>query len=279
MAGLDHFSIGARRGEYLVFDKELDGLVTRALFPIPTPLSKGIKVIPALDGNVLVGPTAEDLEDKGDVGTTAAGLSKAFEGGCRLVPELKRHGGKVIASYAGLRAVPSTGDFVIRGYEEMRGFINAAGIDSPGLTAAPAIAELVIGLLEKQGLELKPKATYRASRRPIDRSMRELSVEGVRRLVSRDPAYGHVICRCEHVTEGEIVEAIRRGATTLDGIKFRTRAGAGRCQGGFCTPRVLRLLARELGVRMEDLTKRGVGSVVLPCGVKSLLRGGTSGGG
>lgn len=274
MAGLDHFNITPRKGEYIVFDKELNGLVNHALFPIPTPLSKGIKVLPTIDGNLLAGPTARDIGDKNDVGTTGAGLSEAFEGAAKLVPSLARLKDKIIANYAGLRAIPSTYDFVIESYDEVRGFINAAGIDSPGLTAAPAIAELVVDLLRGQGLRLKGKAVYHASRKSIDRSVRELSLRRAKESISRNPAYGHVVCRCEHVTEGEIVDAIQRGATTLDGVKFRTRVGMGRCQGGFCTPHVLRILSRELGVPIESLTKRGADSPLFPYKVKSLLRGG-----
>jgi glycerol-3-phosphate dehydrogenase len=268
--GIGHFTITPRKAEYLIFDKDLKGLVNHVLFPIPTPISKGIKVTPTVDGNLLVGPTARDIEDKTDVATTAAGLSEAWEGALKLVPDLSRRRNKIIANYSGLRAVPSTGDFVIESYDEVKGFVNAAGIDSPGLTAAPAIAELVVKLLEESGLGLSEKVVYYADRQPIDRSVRELSPKA-RELISRSRAYGHVVCRCEHVTEGEVVEAIRRGATTLDGVKFRTRAGMGRCQGGFCTPHVIKILSRELGVPVERLTKRGGGSLLFPYQVKTRL--------
>ncbi|MEM2674087.1 MAG: NAD(P)/FAD-dependent oxidoreductase [Candidatus Hadarchaeales archaeon] len=266
--GIDHFKITPRKAEYLVFDKDLGGLVNHVLFPIPTPLSKGIKVVPTVDGNLLAGPTARDIEDKTDTATTAAGLKEALEGALKLVPGLSSHLDKIITNYSGLRAVPSTGDFVIEAYDEVEGFINVAGIDSPGLTAAPAIAELVVELLRERGLDLREKSEYREGHQPIKRFAREFSAEKARELISQNPAYGHLICRCEHVTEGEILEAIRRGATTLDGIKFRTRAGMGRCQGGYCTPRIIKILSRELGVPAEKLTKRGGDSRLLSCEVK-----------
>jgi glycerol-3-phosphate dehydrogenase len=226
-------------------------------------LSKGIKVIPTVEGNLLVGPTAQDIGDKTDTATTANGLRRAMEGGIKLVPSLAAFTDKIIANYAGVRAVVSTDDFVVEAYDAPEGFINAAGVDSPGLTAAPAIAEMVLELLREKGLELKKKKVWHSRRRSIDRSVRELSKGRVKKLIASDASYGHVVCRCEHVTEGEIVEAIRRGAKTLDGIKYRTRAGMGRCQGGFCTPRVIKILARELGIRMEDVTKRGKSSKLL----------------
>jgi glycerol-3-phosphate dehydrogenase len=261
--GIDHFTIHPRKGEYFIFDKELGSLVKHAIFPIPTPLSKGIKVIPTVEGNLLVGPTAQDIGDKTDTATTANGLRRAMEGGIKLVPSLAMFTDKIIANYAGVRAVVSTDDFVVEAYDAPEGFINAAGVDSPGLTAAPAIAEMVLELLREKGLELKKKKVWHSRRRSIDRSVRELSKGRVKKLIASDASYGHVVCRCEHVTEGEIVEAIRRGAKTLDGIKYRTRAGMGRCQGGFCTPRVIKILARELGIRMEDVTKRGKSSKLL----------------
>lgn len=271
MVGIERFTIHPRRGEYFIFDKELGGLVNHALFPIPTPLSKGVKVIPTVEGNLLVGPTAENIDGKTDAATTADGLRKVMDGGIKLVPSLAMHIDKIIANYAGVRAVVSTDDFVIEAYDEPKGFINAAGIDSPGLTAAPAIAEMVLELLRGEGLELREKKSWHPRRRSIDRSVRELSQDGVKELLASDSSYGHVVCRCEHVSEGEIIEAIRRGAKTLDGVKYRTRAGMGRCQGGFCTPRVIKILARELGVLTEDVTKRGKDSKLL-FEIKSLLR-------
>ena len=274
MVGVSHFSITPRRGEYRVMDKKLGGFVNHILFPTPTPISKGIVVTPTIEGNLLIGPNAHDIEDKTDVATTSTGLEEVFRGAVKLVPKLSLKKNMIIANYAGLRAESSTGDFIIEAYDEVRGFINAAGIKSPGLTAAPAIAKKVVSILRRKGLKLKKKDTFNPHRKSIDRSIRELSLNKVKKLLAQDPKYGHIVCRCEYVTEGEVIEAIRRGATTLDGVKFRTRTGMGRCQGGFCTPRVIKILSRELGAPIEDVTKRGGNSHLLPYAIKSLLLGG-----
>lgn len=271
MAGINHFTITPRKGEYLIFDKNLSGFVNHVLFPVPTITSKGVAVTPTVDGNLLVGPNAHGIRGKTDLTTTPAGLEEVLRSALNLVPKLSLKKGMIIANYAGLRAESSTGDFIIESYGEVRGFINVAGIKSPGLTSAPAIAEMVVDLLKKAGLELKEKDAFDPYRKSIDRSMRGLLVDKAERLIARDPSYGHIVCRCEHVTEGEVVEAVRRGATTLDGIKYRTRAGMGRCQGGFCSPRVIKILARELRISVESVTKRGGHSQLLPCRVKALL--------
>lgn len=271
VAGIGHFTITPRKGEYLIFDKELSGFVNHVLFLVPTPISKGIAVTPTVDGNLVVGPNACDIEDKTDLTTTSAGLKEILGSALNLVPKLSLKKDTIIANYAGLRAESNTGDFIIELYDEVMDFINVAGVKSPGLTSAPAIAEMVVNLLQKAGLELKEKEAFNPYRKSIDRSIRELFFGKAEKLIARDASYGHVICRCEHVTEGEVVEAVRRGAATLDGIKYRTRAGMGRCQGGFCGPHVIKILARELGIPAEDVTKRGGDSQLLPCRVKELL--------
>jgi len=271
MAGINHFTIHPRKGEYYVFDKKLGGLVHRALFPAPTPISKGIVVTPTVDGNLLIGPNAQNMEDKDDTTTTLSGLSEVFNGASQLIPLLAEKGHMVITNFCGLRPEPNTQDFIIEAYKEVRGFINVAGMKSPGLTAAPSVAQKVAALLKESGLELREKEAFNPHRRLIDRPLRELSLSKAEGLINQDARYGHVVCRCEHVTEGEILEAIRRGASTLDGVKFRTRAGMGRCQGGFCTPHVVKILARELGIPAERATKRGGESRLLPHRVKDLL--------
>lgn len=276
MAGIDHFTISPRKGEYYVFDKKLRGLIQHVLFPVPTPLSKGIVVTPTVDGNTLVGPNAHDVEDKDDLTTTSWGLDEVLTGALKLTPKLAEKGGMIITNFCGLRPEPDTKDFIVEAYDEPRGFVNAAGMKSPGLTAAPAVAKTIIGLLRKLGLELREKSGFNAHRRSIDRSVRELAIDKAKKLVARDSRYGHVVCRCEHVTEGEILEAIRRGATTLDGIKFRTGAGMGRCQGGFCTPYTIKILSSKLGIPIERITKRGGASKLLPYKVKTLLLQGES---
>jgi len=178
----------------------------------------------------------------------------------------------VITSFAGLRAEPVKGDFTVESYGEPRGFINVAGIKSPGLTSAPAIARKVVSILSRE-LELKPREDFRPGRTSIPHPLRDLDYQGVEKLMARDPTHGHVVCRCEHISEGEIREAIRRGATTLDGLKYRTRAGMGRCQGEFCTPRLMKILSAELGIPFNEITKKGAGSNIVQYTAKQLLTG------
>ena len=252
-AGVGDFEIVPRKGEEYLLDKRLAGLVQRIIFPCPSPTTKGILVIPTVDGTIMVGPTAQDVDSKADTTTTIQGLEAVFSAAQRLVPGISRK--DVIASFAGLRPVADTGDFVI-GPTQAKGFINAAGIASPGLTAAPAIAELLVEILEAEGLGLHERDDFEPTLPPPVR-VADLSLEERARLAATDPAFAHLVCRCELVTEGEVVAAIERGSWTLDGVKFRTRAGMGRCQGGFCTWRVLELLARELGIPIARVTKRG----------------------
>lgn len=263
MVGQDDFEITPRRGEYYLFDKRVGDLVSRPLFPVPGESSKGIVVAPTVDGNLIAGPNALLVGDKGDLATTAAGLAEVLEGARRLVPGLPVR--ESIANFAGLRAVAvPVGDFVIGPSPEMPNFINAAGIQSPGLTAAPAIAETVCDILAHAGLALREKADWNPVRKGPKR-FSDLGPDEQSSLIEQDPLWGHIICRCESVTEAEIVEALHRPApcTTLDGVKFRTRAGAGRCQGGFCGPRVLAIISRELGIPPEQVTKKGGGSYIL----------------
>lgn len=253
MVGLASFELIARKGEEYLLDKRLEGLVERIIFPCPTPTSKGILVIPTFDGTLMVGPTADEVEDRDDTTTSSGGAERVFRAVRRSVPGISP--GDCIAEFAGIRAAARTGDFVI-GPTEVPGFLNVAGIQSPGLTAAPAIADLVADLLRSQGLDLPPKSrVVPPSPRPTP--IRDLDRAAQRRRAEADPAFGRVVCRCELVTEGEIVDAVERGGTTLDGVKFRTRAGMGRCQGGFCTWRVMELLAATLDVPWSAVTKRG----------------------
>jgi len=256
------FSIHPRKGEYLLLDKSMGNTVSMVLFQPPTKMGKGILVAPTVDGNLLTGPTAVDVEDREDVSTSASGIKQVMEEAGKLVPGLGFR--DVITSFAGLRATPDTGDFVIEASGKTAGFVNAVGIESPGLTAAPAIGEYVLELLSGQGLALKPKADFNPIRQPIVH-FRELDDSRKNELIKSNPMYGNIICRCETVTEGEIVDSIRRtaGARNLDAVKRRTRAGMGRCQGGFCTPRVVDILSRELGIPPEEVTKKGTGSNIL----------------
>jgi glycerol-3-phosphate dehydrogenase len=212
-------------------------------------------VIPTYDGTIMVGPTADEVDDPSDVSTTSRRERIVFDGARRLVPALRER--DVIAQFAGTRATIAGDDFLI-GPTEAPGFLNVAGIQSPGLTAAPAIATMVVSLLRDAGLELTEKAGLVRIDRPVH--FASLTSDDQRELADRDERFRRIVCRCEFVTEGEVGDAIRRGATTVDGLKFRTRAGMGRCQGGFCATRCIELLAANLGVPLSAVTKRGPGS-------------------
>jgi len=255
-AGLDGFAITPRKGEYFVLDRRASALVRNVLFPCPTPISKGILVTRTIHGNVMLGPNAVDVSDKEDLATTATGLNEVMAGALRLVPELDPR--DVIRTFAGLRATGNTGDFVIEAPEETERLVVLGGIESPGLTASPAIAEYVVDLLREAGLETTPKDDYVPVRTGIPR-FAQLSRQEQERLIARDPRYGHIICRCETVTEGEIVAACHAPvpARTYDALKRRTRLGSGRCQGAFDPPLAIKIMARELGVDPLTLTKKG----------------------
>ncbi|GAB4305770.1 MAG: NAD(P)/FAD-dependent oxidoreductase [Candidatus Bipolaricaulota bacterium] len=260
LAGVPVPRITPRRGEYLLLVDVPPSLRPAVLFPVPTPHSKGILVVPTVDGGLLLGPTAADLapEEGEATETTAEGLARALAGARRLVPALPV--GNVVKAFAGLRPEPAGGDFWL-GRTGVRGFYQAAGMRSPGLTAAPAIARgLAAEIACDLGLALRP--SFSPLRRPPPR-VAGLPPAEWDALIARDPRYGRIVCRCNRVTEGEIVEAIRRGARTVDGVKFRTRAGFGRCQGGTCTDRVLALLARETGRDPEEVSVQGPGSALV----------------
>ncbi len=256
-----------RRGEYCLLDRRDGSLAQHTIFQLPSAMGKGVLVTPTVHGNLLVGPTAEDQEDKGCTATTAAGLRRVAETASRSVPDLPMR--DVITSFAGLRAhlVGGDDDFIVG--ESADGFFEAVGIESPGLSSAPAIGQYLAGLAAEK-LGAAEKDDFIAERRDIPRP-REMDFAARQALIERDPAYATVVCRCEEITEGEIREAIRRGARSLDGVKRRVRAGMGRCQGGFCTPRVLELLHEELGTPMTELTKCGGESRLLAGRTKEVL--------
>lgn len=259
MMGDTSIHLHPRRGEYLLLDRECGGLVSHTIFRTPSKKGKGILITPTVDGNLLLGPTSQDIEDKEDHSTTAEGLGQIL---ARAGENLKKlPSNKAITSFCGLRAVGNTGDFIITSPKQ--GFINAAGIESPGLTAAPAIAEYIMEMLKDQGLKLQKKEDYQPIRRPAY-AFRNATTEEKNEMIRQDSSYGRVICRCETVTEGEILAAIRTNppARDLDGIKRRTRAQMGRCQGGFCMPHLADILSRELGIPYESVTKSGKGSEI-----------------
>lgn len=261
MAGLSSPVIFPRRGEYALLDKKVGPIVSSVIFPTPDKVSKGTLVVPTIDGGILLGPTAEDLdaEEKEATETTHDGLHEAIAGAKLLVPELDLS--LVVKTFAGLR--PETADrmFVV-GRTSISGFFQAAGMRSPGLTTAPSVARSLACDIMAPGLNLVKKESFNPMRRGI-RKVLDLPAHERDALIEADLRYGRVVCQCNNVTEGEIVEAIHRGARTLDGVKFRTRAGFGRCQGGFCTDKILMILSRELKVPPNGVTLRGRESVVL----------------
>ena len=250
-------AITPRKGEYMLLDKKVGGLLSRTVFQLPTSMGKGVLVTPTVHGNLLMGPTAVDVDDPAATNTTAAGLESVMQKARKSVPALP--GNRTITSFAGLRAhvEQEETDFILGEAEGAPGFLNAVGIESPGLSAAPAIGAFLAesaAYLVSAPVNKKYDATRPEVYRP-----NEMTVEERAAFVAEHPLYGNIICRCEQVSEGEIVDAIRRkpGARSLDGVKRRTRAGMGRCQAGFCSPRVLEILSRELGVPQEQLTKSG----------------------
>jgi len=262
MIGDNTFDVHPRKGEYILLDKELGGTVKHTLFTVPTKMGKGILVSPTVHGNLILGPTAVDMDDKENKETTKEGIDKIIAESARMVKNAAVN--MSITSFCGLRSVGSTGDFIIN--MPMRGFVNVAGIESPGLSASPAIAEYVAELLENNGFKLKKRDDFNPIRETV-KKFSELTDEEKNEIIKADPSYGRVVCRCENVTEGEILKAIRTNPkpVNLDGVKRRTRAQMGRCQGGFCSPYIMELLAKEMGVPMGEVMKDNPGSYVL-CG-------------
>ena len=258
--GGEKYTIRPRKGEYYVMDRTTKARPKHVLFPVPTPVSKGILIIPTVEGTVLIGPTAEVIEDKEDLSTSTEKLHSIFDASRKMMQEVSQS--DVITTFAGSRPCLSSGDFYIDVSGVAPHFIQVAGIQSPGLTASPAIGEYVKDLLKKAGCVLIGKPGFDPS---LDREYRfsEVSREEADRLIHENPAYGNIVCRCENISEEEIVTAIRKGHRTLDGIKFYCRAGMGRCQGGFCSYKIMKIIMRETGMRYDRITKHGKGSVLL----------------
>ena len=254
-----------RKGEYCLMDKKVGGYVSRTIFQLPTVYGKGVLVTPTVHGNLLVGPTAMDVENKEAVNTTGEGMADVLKRAALSVNALPAK--QVITSFAGLRAHATfengESDFIIGEVQDAPGFFDAAGIESPGLSCAPSLGKyLVEQVLAYLPAEKKPD--FIASRKGIP-NMALATDEQRQQFIRENPLYANVVCRCELVTEGEIMDAIHRplGATTLDGVKRRTRAGMGRCQAGFCSPKTVEILARELGKDMSEITKNEKGSEFL----------------
>jgi len=265
-AGGRDFTIHPRRGQNLIFDRKVAGRVGSCLSILTaneTPFSKGSNAMPTVDGNLLWGPDAVEVPSPLDTATSREGHRSIVDRVSQLLPRISS--GSVISSFAGLRAATYTEDFVIRPAPGREGLLNVAGIQSPGLAAAPAIAEMALALLQDMGLPMEADPAFNPRRRQGDDAgrmlgpWRQLSVSERRRLWEGNAAYGRVVCRCEGVTEGEIVNALHGPvpSLTVDAVKRRTRAGMGRCQGGFCGPKVAEIIARELGISLAAVTKKG----------------------
>lgn len=257
----DKYNVFARRGEYILLDKTAKYLTDKTLFFTPAALGKGILVSPTADGNIILGPTAEEISDN-DTDTTSEGLNAVMKKAAEMVKSVPL--GDTITSFAGVRAYSDKHDFIIEESENNKGFIELIGIESPGLTASPAIGKYVVEELVAKRLKLKKKDKFDPYRK-AEYFFEQLSVDKKNELIKKDEKYGRIVCRCEQITEGEIVNAIRENphATSVDAIKRRTRAGMGRCQGGFCQPYVVEILARELGKDLTEITKSGKNSFIL----------------
>ena len=269
MVSYEKIHITPRKGEYCLLDKAVGDYVSRTIFQLPNAMGKGVLVTPTIHGNLLVGPTAVDIEDKEGTNTTREGLDFLAARAAQSVKKLPM--GRVITSFAGLRAHEDRDEFVIGEAKDAPGFFDAVGIESPGLTSAPAIGVMVAGLVaEKLDLKLNPSFV---SKRTGIVNPQLMSKDDRIRLMKENPAYGNIICRCEMISEGEIIDAIHRplGARSLDGIKRRTRAGMGRCQAGFCSPTTMEILEREVPVAMSEITKSGPGSGLITGRTKETL--------
>ncbi|MDR2965331.1 MAG: FAD-dependent oxidoreductase [Treponema sp.] len=268
--GAEDYSITARKGEYFLLDRLTRACPSRVVFPVPTSVSKGMLVIPTVEGTALVGPTADAVEDKEDFATITKNLEQIIVSGKTMIPSISQN--DVITAFAGLRPVLKSskplpgnwtdGDFYIDASQKAPNFVHVAGIQSPGLTASPAIGEYVKNILLEMGLSLaeKPGRDPFVENRPL---ARRLSPDELNNFIAKDSMWGNIVCRCENVSEAEIVQAVKLGHTTLDGIKYFTRAQMGRCQGGFCTYKIIKIIMRKTGLSFDQITKHGGKSRVL----------------
>ena len=261
MVSENKINIKPRRGDYILLDSEVKNIVSSTIFALPSKFGKGILVTPTVHGNLMIGPTAIDIEDKEGVNTTTEGLNQIIEKSKLTVKNIPYN--KVITSFAGLRPHEDGHEFIIKEVEDAENFIDCAGIESPGLASSPAIGVMVANIL-KEKAKLETKKDFIEKRKGITKFI-SLSNEEKNKLIKENHLYGHIICRCEKITEGEIVEAIKSpiGAKSLDGIKRRVRAGLGRCQGGFCSPKIMEILSRELNINILDITKSEKGSEII----------------
>lgn len=261
MLSAEKIRITPRRGEYCLLDRSDGGLARHTLFQLPGKMGKGVLVTPTVDGNILLGPTSEDIDDKTDKSTTGTGLAYVLEQASRDIRHLPLN--RIITTFAGLRAHSVDDDFIIGPSPDVEGLVNVAGIESPGLTSAPAIAmaveEMVTDLLAP-----RPNPKFNPVRKAPPR-FRHLNNEERSLLIAQNPDYGRIVCRCENVTRAEVVAVLRSplGVRDLDAIKRRTRVGMGRCQSGFCVMRLPEILFEELGLQPTEICKSGAGSAIL----------------
>ena len=255
----DKIEIVPRRGDYILLDKSEEGFVNHVLFQLPSKKGKGVLLAPTIDGNILIGPTATDILDKDDTQTTVEELNSLIEKANFSIKNIPFS--KVITSFSGLRAHELNHEFIIR--ESIEGFFDCAGIESPGLTASPAIGVYLACEIAKKYNFKKNEKFNGKRKKPI--VIKELDEVSLNELIKKDNSYGRIVCRCEKITEGEIIDAINRslGAKTIDGVKRRIRATAGRCQGGFCTPMIMKILSRELNININDVVKNSKESKII----------------
>lgn len=254
------FSIRPRRGEYFVLDHFDNNFVKHTLFNVPTSKGKGVVITPTTSYNYLIGPSSNEIEEREDVSTTHDVLNEVKEKSHRLVDQIPFN--KVITTFSGIRAVANTDDFIIE--ETSPNFINVAGIQSPGLASSPAIALMVEEIIQKTAIKLNLKANYQPKRRPVVR-LNDLTIPEKQQKIKENKLYGHIICRCEKISEAEVIDCINRncGATTIKGVKKRVRPGFGLCQGGFCEPLVLDILTKTLKKEPTEITYGKKGSYIL----------------
>lgn len=271
MAGDNDFEIIPTKGVYRLLDKPKADYINKVIFQTPTDKGKGVLVTATYDGNSMIGPTSERVDQAEDTTTESDSLKFLDELGKKSVPSIDLS--KTIRVFTGVRAKPNTGDFMIYRSKALPGLVHAAGIESPGLVSAPAIGEYVVELLAEEGMHLYKKENFNPIRKTFKR-ISQLPLEEKVKAIEEDSAYGKIICRCETVSEAEIIDAIRRpaGARTIDGVKRRVRAGMGRCQGGFCSPRVLEILSRELEIDPLEVKKELSGSEIIDRHLKEVKR-------
>jgi glycerol-3-phosphate dehydrogenase len=263
MIGINDFTITPRQGQYLLFDKDQGHLANSVIFQVPTAVSKGVLVTRTFHGNLLIGPDATTVEHKEYLDTHDKNIQHIVQAAQQSVPDFDLR--KVITSFAGNRAASSTGDFIVEENKQVKCFINVAGIESPGLTAAPAIAVYMVELAaEAMHTKFQRKTNFNPER-PTYKAVASMDERELQELIKKDPSYGRIVCRCETVSEGEILDALRRPIpiNSLDAIKRRTRAGMGRCQAGFCTPRIMEIIQNELHLPLEKITKKGRDSLMV----------------